>query len=110
MTDNDLKMVISRGKVTFSRTTATRCSTWVLSAGDSPDKILDVMEDIILELRYPNGFGTGGEEVDYSYELDAPWRKPEDEVPVSDGVAFQPPKTAVIGGEVFLGHSEPTPR
>lgn len=110
--DTEIKMVISRGKVTFSRTTATRCSTWSLLAGDDTDKILNVMEDILVELRYQGGFGADDASYDPAYDPDTDPRswEGEDEIPVSDGVAFQPPRTTVLGGEVFLGNSEPTPR
>lgn len=103
--DNELKMVISRGKVTFSRTTSTRCSTWSLLAGDSTDKILDVLTDVVQELRPHDVAVLSQWDEKYAQET-----QPEDDIPVSDGVAFQPPKTTVLGGEVFLGNSEPTPR
>lgn len=108
----DFSMVISRGKVTFTKTTATRCSKWeLLSSMDDPEAILDIMEDVLHEFRPENYLAPPYQDKLVQDEIARlSTREPADEIPVSDGVAFQPPKQTVVGGFVDLGHSEPSSR
>lgn len=99
--DNEIKMVISRGKVTFTRTTATRCSSWVLTAGSDPEIVLDTLADMLQELR------PGQLTVLPSQENHGKVLLMQNDFPVSDGIAFQPPKQTVLGGLVDLGNAEP---
>lgn len=101
--DNELKMVISRGKVTFTRDTPTRCSSWRIVAGDDTDTILNVLEDILLELRPKDN--AHPEQLYGSFRS---YGLPESEDRSFDGVALQPPKVTVLGGNVDLSNVEPT--
>jgi hypothetical protein len=77
-------------------------------AGDDTDKILNVMESILVELRYPSGITSVDESLgkypymDYEREIEQELSEPS-----FDGIAFQPPKQTVLGGNVDLGNSEP---
>lgn len=102
--DEPVKMVISRGKVTFTRNTDTRCSSWVLLAGDDPSRILDIVADMLRELR--------PEQHTVSHYASSQLVMPvsEERPPAYDGVAFQPPKQTTLRGNIDLGSVEPAPR
>lgn len=92
--DGVLDVQFGRGKVTFRSETAKRLMTWKLTNEMDTDTLLDVMEDILSELRYPNG---------YSTRALTQYQITEDSLTYSDKVVGSPhPSDVVVGGSIDL--------
>jgi len=102
-----LKVIFSRGKITFGLSTPTREMTWVLSSTTPSEQVLDVLEDILSVLRPQQCSVSTVDQIDT--EIDRLGALVQDSnTRVNDGIAFQPPKHIVLGGTVDLGHIEPS--